>query len=218
MKLVCTCGIRHFIFDWPAADIKDGGKDMKERHIFCPCQREIVIRTSPKDEIEFDGPDDSKKPKVYSQEALAKAMGLDIPPEVERTNTNMPLANVLVSVTLNADEAALLKDLTAHYGNVFKQPLPIEGELKDGEPPPPDKHQAEREAYIALSEKIVPPTYSVGSADEAKMIRCALSSRNVVKRFPVKGEAWDDDPNVIGKKAASEMRDRIYKELEVANV
>ena len=229
MKLYCTCGIRHFVFDWPPAEIEVSGKKMMERHIFCPCQREVVVRTAPKDEVEFDGPEDSKKPKIYSQEALAKAMGLDVPPETERVNNNMPPENVLFSIALTVDEASMLKDLSAHYGNVFKQAPPkAEDQDKDKNPDPNaptgpavapmDQHAAERAAYISMSEKIQEGAFNVTSAGEAKMIRCALSSRNVARRFPTKDSSWDDDPNVVGKKAAGELRERIYKELEANNV
>ena len=228
MKLVCSCGIRHFIFDWPAAAIEDGGKKMCERHIFCPCQREIVIRTAPKDEPDAqEAEEDAKKPKIFSQEALAKAMGLEIPPDVERVNTDLPPENVLVSLTMNTKEVELLKDLVTHYGNVFKPMMPSPGNDKDGKPiPPNDQFKAEREAYLAFADKIKPAaagwgtanTFDIASASDAKMVRCALSARNVGKRFPVEGDGWDDDPNVIGKKAATELRERAYKELEAKNV
>ena len=228
MKLVCSCGIRHFIFDWPAASVEEGGKPMCERHIFCPCQREIVIRTAPKDEPNApETEEDTKKPKIFSQEALAKAMGLEVPPDVERVNTNLPPENVLVSLTMTPSEIELLKDLVSHYGNVFKPILPSPGLDKEGKPiPPEDKFREEREAYLAFAEKIKPTaagwgtanTFDVASAVEAKMVRCALSARNVAKRFPADIDGWDDDPNVIGKKAATELREKAYKELEAKNV
>lgn len=223
MKLSCSCGISHWVFDWPPAEIEAGGKKMMERHIFCSCQREVVIRTAPKEEPTFDGEaDDKDEPKIVSQDHLAHMLGLPPAPEFVRQvvdNTPTAIEN-LASIDLSIDEARVLKELTAHYGNVFKAAPPTthEGpEKKDGEEPKPDMFSEERAAYNTLAERIADGKFVINNIDEARMVRCAFSPRNTRRLYPVKENDYDDEPHVVNAKLAETLKDRMFAILEAVN-
>ena len=224
MKLTCSCGQSHYIFDWPPATIEEGGKKMMERHIFCPCQIEVVVRTAPKEEPDYEGPEDDK-PKIVSQEHLVKMLGLTPAPEVKRViEDKTPRQKTgLLMVNLSSEDARVLKESLAHYGNVFKAAPPVsthgdKGDKNSGPPPQyEDMHAKEREAFLVLSEKVYGGDFMIENIEEARMVRCAFSDRNVRRLYPTKEMDYDDEPNVISVKAVKALRDRILTDLEKLN-
>jgi hypothetical protein len=219
-SFICACGIKTFIYDWPPAEIEAGNKKMFERHIFCSCQREVVIRTAPKEEPDFQGEDDGE-PKIVSQEHLAHMLGLPPAPEFVRQivdNTPTTTEN-LASIDLSVDEAKVLKELTAHYGNVFKAAPPTthEGPEKKDEQPQPDMFSEERAAYNTLAERVADGKFTINNIDEARMVRCAFSPRNTRRLYPVKDMDYDDEPNVINAKLAEMLKNRMLAILEAVN-
>ena len=221
MKLSCSCGISHWVFDWPPAEIEAGGKKMMERHIFCSCQREVVIRTAPKEEPDFKGEDDGE-PKIVSQEHLAHMLGLPTAPEFKRVvvdNTPTTTEN-LASIDLSVDEARVFKELTAHYGNVFKAAPPTthEGPEKGkDEEPQKDMFSEDRAAYNTFAERIADGQFTIHNIDEARMARCAFSPRNTRRLYPVKDMDYDDEPNVVNAKLAETLKNRLFAILEAVN-
>lgn len=221
MKFVCSCGISHWVFDWPPADIDAGGKKMKERHIFCSCQREVVVRTAPKEEPDFEGEDDGQ-PKVVSQDHLAHMLGLPQAPEYKRVVVDNTPTNTenLATLNLSVDQARVLKELVAHYGNVFKAAPPRTHETekdKPEAPPEKDMFSEERAAYNTLAERIEDGQFVINNIDEARMVRCALSPRNTRRLYPVGEYDADNEPNVVNSKMSKELVDMILPILEAVN-
>lgn len=208
MKITCTCGIAHQLYDYPPGDVSAGGKDMKERHIICNCTREAVVRTSPKDEPDYNDPNADKeglRRNVISHEALCAKLGLPINTPVIQPAAP-PVASTIIDPTattvsgqpslfLAKDDADLLREIVTHYGAVFKQ----------GD----EEAQAAYSAFVAKIQEGMLST----DPTEVRMVKCAFSDRNLRRLYPV-GQ-YDDETshNVVRTEAAKSLKDRFETEF-----
>lgn len=123
-KIECACGISLDIYTWPSAEVEQNGKKMIERHIRCHCEREIVVRTAPKYELDAEVAEDEKISAVSSFAELSRQFGV----LKEAEPHNKPLTGDVdesespkKTVTFSDEEANLLNALLLNYGNWFKQ-------------------------------------------------------------------------------------------------
>jgi hypothetical protein len=230
MKIFCTCGINHRIFDWPCAEIEENGKKMIERHITCNCSREVVIRTSTKDEPGYDEKDpkaadekwQTKTGKnIFSFEEMAERMGVKPPPVapapvptaapaavpstpkiiIPGAEPVMPAVNSLVSLFVNLEESEVLGEALRHYGEVFK---------------PGEMNEKVRMDFAEMSGRAIEGIFHIMDKKEAGKVRMAFSGRNL-NRLYKHGEYDADESHDVRRAAvARDLRDRIFKKLDDA--
>jgi hypothetical protein len=196
------------------AEVDINGKKAAQRHLTCSCQREIVIHTSLKDEPNYDG-DGSDKAKIFSFEELSERLGIDVvkqpqqpQPVVQTTKTiitsDTTPANVGISTFLTQDDAETLSEAVANYGRVFK---------------PLEDQKQEQDKYLAVAERCkTEGLLIIDGVEEARMIRCALSDRNMKRLYPIDDYADEADHNVKRRTTIVALRDRFTRLFEDANV
>lgn len=210
MKLVCTCGIGNYLYEWPASDVEHNSVKMKERHVSCACGRGLIVRSALKDEPDSDN---EKSAGKISFEELSRRLGVNNKPideDLHKHERNKMRSERIMTVTLEDKQAELLARMLVHYGNVFK-PAP-------NNPMIPDQYSEERQKLNALSQKVIDMQtgenvgYSIAEAD---MLLMATTDRNISKMYPV-DEEDDEDPNLEAFKACKDLRkilDAKYSEV-----
>lgn len=208
MRLIeCRCGIRHQIYDWPSETITEKGKEMVERHISCSCKREIVVRTSPKEEPGFEPvteKDIAKSGKPFSFAEISKQMGvLKEKDKVDTAPVKTDYEGGKKSISLADHDAELFYQCVYHYGTKFKSDNP-----------------QERMKFYAFAERGKTGSVVVFESEtEERMARMAFTERNLYVMFPIiedlpLAEVHKNEESAAGKKAAEALRDRILKVLE----
>jgi len=217
MKIECSCGITHHVFDWPSAKIEENNKKMIERHITCSCKREVVLRTDPMDEPDNEEGDEDEG-QIFSFEELSRRLGVKPPPQpipqpppqmkqskglivTDTTDTNE--VNQLFTVHLSQDEAETLNEALSHYATVFK---PMEEQAK------------EQQAYLNLATRCKFGFFKIETEKDASLIRCSLSERNTSRLYPVDEYGDETDHNFQRMLTVRSLRDRLFKEFEAHNV
>jgi hypothetical protein len=199
MKLVCTCGIGHYVYDWPASDVKHNGVKMKERRMQCSCSRGIIVRTALKDEPEV------AQAKMVSFEALSKHLGVNSKPIEEnqyKFDRNTPKSERNMEINLTKEDVKYIAKALVHYGDVFK-PAPVD-------PTIPDQFIEERKAFNNLAQKFVASGQYILSLAESELVLSALTTRNINKMFMANPED-DEDINHINRKHGATLREIIER-------
>lgn len=208
MRLIeCRCGIRHQIYDWPSEVIVDKDKEMVERHISCHCKREIVVRTSPREEPDYEPVTDKDKElveKPFSFAEMSKRMGvLKESDKVEQSVAKPAYEGGKKGIALMDDDAELLYQCLYHYGTKFKA-----------------DNQTERMKFYAFAERAKQGGHLLFESEtEERMARMAFTERNLYNLFPLDDDlplvsAEQNKINTAMKKAAEKLRDQIHKALE----
>jgi hypothetical protein len=179
-KIECACGISIDIYSWPSAEVEQNDKKMMERHIRCRCNREIVVRTPPKYEPDFEPAEDEKISTVASFAEISRQFGV----LKEAEPHNKPLSGDVAdeapptkTMSISEHESDLLTGLVANYGRWFKQ-----GKAS----------AADQKKFMEFAQRILDERGKslILSEEECRMCKMAFSERNLFHIYP--GSAPDD--------------------------
>lgn len=226
MKIECSCGIIYQVYDYPPVELEEGGKKMMERHVMCPCDREIIIRTAPKYEPTSNEENTSG---VVSFDELVRRLNQDpTPPAPVNTGgwggynpapqppagkapkkaivVPPPIPSAIIDPTaspaVNNDEKSIY--LSQDDADVVGALVAHYGEkFKDAEVQKEEVQEfadlagrAKQEGMLVLSEK------------EQRMCRMAFLPRNITKLWPVAAYADEDEFEVVQTAKAKALRER----------
>ena len=233
MKITCACGIDYQVYDYPPAEVEEGGKKMMERHIMCPCDREVVVRTAPKYEpasqeenvsgvISFDelvrrlNQDPPPPPAPVTPPAGWGGWGSSTPTAPPKAAPKAVVAPSLPSPIIVDPNAAPV--VTNQEKSIFlsKDDAEVLGALvahygqkfKDAEIQKDEVQEFAELAVRAAQDGM----FIVYSDREDRMIRMAFLEKNVKKLWPVGQFDDDTDFNVVQTARAKDLRER-FKNL-----
>lgn len=226
MQIVCSCGISYQVYDYPPAEVEEGGKKMMERHIMCPCDREVVVRTAPKYEPTAPLVEGEETSRVVSFEEMSRRLGVGkntTPPSAKvptwgpsstppteapeaisgapslivDPNATPNVTGTEKSIFLTQEDADVLGNLIAHYGMKFKDPEA-------------QKEEAQEFADLAARAK-QEGMFTIFSDKEERMCRMGFLERNVKKLWPIGPYDDESDHNVQCTVRANDLRERFKK-------
>lgn len=211
MKIICSCGISYQVYDYPPSDVEEGGKQMKERHIMCPCDREIVMRTAPKYEPDYEGTE--KTSPLASFEEISRRLGIVPPPGTPQNapeaapatpslilgpEADQPPASAGKGLFLTPDDASTLSTLIGHYGSYYKCS---------------ETQKEDQEKFAVLAERAkLGGMFNLQTEEEERMVRMGFLERNITKIWPVGPYDEEGEFNVQQTIRAKTLREK-FKNL-----
>lgn len=192
-KIECACGINHQIYDWPMTEVEQNGVKMCERHITCPCKREIVTFTAPKYEPEAEIGEDEKIATVNSFAEVSRQFGvLKEAPEHNQSGAEK-VETPDKQVKLSGPSRALFASLIENYAKWFKQ-----GKVSADS----------QKKFFGLSEKVTKAEDgNIGLGDEERrMAKMALSERNLY-------HIWSDEIPKEAQESLADLRSALKEVL-----
>ena len=226
MKITCSCGIDYQVYDYPPAEVEEGGKKMMERHIMCPCDREVVIRTTPKYEPNQAVPKGEETSGVVSFDELVRRLnppavptgsggwgggGAIAPPPPKAPPAPVVAPPELPSIITDIEGASAPVSqeksifLSQDDADVLGALVAHYGEkFKDAE-----VQKEEAKEFAELAERCKQEGMFIITTDkEDRMIRTAFLERNMKKLWPVGQFDDDTDFNVVQTGRAKSLRER----------
>lgn len=233
MRIICSCGIEAQIYDYPPADVTEGGKSMKERHLICGCGREVVIRTAPKYEPAMAETEEAKETSgVVSFDELVRRLnqdqaaaappvnpggwgGYNPAPAPKGVAPKAPLKPVVAPPTLpspiidpNATQTPSSDEksifLTQDDADVVGALIANYGEkFKDAE-----VQKDEVAEFADLASRAKQGGMFAMNDKEQRMVRMGFLERNIQKLWPIAAYADEDEFEVVQTAKAKALRER----------
>lgn len=233
MKITCSCGIDYQVYDYPPAEIEEGGKKMMERHIMCPCDREAVIRTAPKYEPNVDTGEETSGVVSFDElvRRLDKAAAAPAtpatnpggwggnwgPPTAQKAPKKAPVAPPAVPSPIidpsavpvpSSDEKSLF--LTQDEADVVSALIAHYGaKFKDAE-----VQKEEVQEFADLASRAKQEGMFAMSEKEQRMVRMGFLERNVKKLWPIAAYADETEFEVQQTAKAKVLRERFKTTCE----
>lgn len=234
MRITCSCGIDYQVYDYPPAEIEEGGKKMMERHIMCPCDREVVVRTAPKYEPTASNTEEAENTSgVVSFDELVRRLKQgqqEDPPPAPAANPGWggnwapppPKAQKQAPVAVPAPSPVIVDPnatpaptndekgifLTQDEADTVGALIANYGlKFKDAE-----AQKEEVQEFAELAERAKLGGMFSMSEKEQRMCRMAFLERNVKKLWPIAQYADEDEFEVVQTAKAKDLRER-FKNL-----
>lgn len=236
MKIECSCGIEYQVYDYPPSEVEEGGKKMMERHVMCPCDREIVVRTAPKYEPAMAATEEAENTSgVVSFDELVRRLkaGQDAqdaapinksgwggfnppaapPPGKAPTKAAVApptLPSLIIDPNaapiINTDEKSIF--LSQDDADVIGALITNYGEkFKDAE-----VQKEEVQEFADLAARAKQEGIFIISEKEQRMCRMAFLERNVKKLWPILAYADETEFEVVQTAKAKALRER-FKQI-----
>jgi hypothetical protein len=229
MKIECSCGITYQVYDYPPTMVEIDKKPVAQRHIMCPCDREVVIHTQPKYEpAAAEGEDAENTSGVVSFDELVRRLNQDAkqdpapaksggwggysptqPPPAGKAPSKAavappPLPSIIVDPNaapiVNTDEKSIF--LSQDEADTVGALIANYGEkFKD-----PEVQKEEVQEFADLAARARQEGMLIISEKEQRMCRMAFLDRNVKKLWPIAAYAPDDEYEVVQQAKAKALR------------